>query len=240
MSHRKTSQIILLAWAFFTCLSVSGQESDLDQPIIYTSQGGSTSRTENGVRTVTLENQVTITQGSLELTGDQAVYESDAESGTIQLITVTGAPAHYRQASDETGEMIEGDSDSIHYYVEGDEAVVEFIGSATLTRTNDILSCASIKYYTDSRFTETTGPWRGRVEQGRQLVNLWPNKQSMDTLQASHLAKSYKGRQVVPRCLDSSQSRRSRGLTGTEWSRQDNLFLHDRRFNSGRRRQRDD
>ena len=56
--------------------------------------------------------------------------------------------------------IVEGESDSIRYYNEG-EPVVEFIGSATLRLPNDSMSCVSIKYFTESEYTETTGPCEG-------------------------------------------------------------------------------
>lgn len=138
----------------------SGLESDKDQDIEYSSLGPSTSRVDGNVRITTLEDNVQVIQGTMEISGDKAVFERDLDSSTIRRVTVTGTPAHYLQQIDATGATIEGDSDAIHYYVEG-EPVVEFVGAATLRGLNDILSCASIKYFTDSQFTETTGPCEG-------------------------------------------------------------------------------
>ena len=152
---------LLLALA---CLPVGmtafSLESDKNQAVIYESLGRSTSRIEGDVRIVTLEDNVKVTQGTLEISGDDARFESEAQSSAIRRITVNGTPARYRQQLDVDGDHVEGESESIFYYVEG-EPVVEFIGSAILRGSNDILRCAAIKYYTDSRFTETTGPCEG-------------------------------------------------------------------------------
>lgn len=138
----------------------SGLESDKDQDIVYSAQGRSTSRVEDGVRFITLEQDVKVTQGTLEISGDNATFESERESSGIKRVTVNGSPAQYRQQLEEDGEFIEGESESIFYYVEG-EPIVEFNGSATLRRANDVLRCVAIKYFTESRFTETTGPCEG-------------------------------------------------------------------------------
>jgi lipopolysaccharide transport protein LptA len=140
--------------------SGSGLESDKDQDILYRADGRSTSRIENDMRIVTLEQNVRVTQGTLEIRGDSARFEIEIDTSIIQRVTVDGSPAGYRQQLDESGGLIEGQSESILYYVE-DEPVVELLGSATLRRPNDVLTCVSIKYFTDSRFTETTGPCEG-------------------------------------------------------------------------------
>ncbi len=156
----KINSFIALLFLAFAGVNVASLESDREQDILYSSLGRSTSRIENGVRIITLEQDVKVTQGSLEITGDNAVFESEAESSTINRVTVTGSPAHYRQQLDAGGDFIAGESESIYYYVEA-EPIVEFVGSAILRSTNDVISCAAIKYFTESRFTETTGPCEG-------------------------------------------------------------------------------
>jgi len=160
MQLRRINHLLPLILCLIASVSVSGLESDKDQDILYSALGRSTSRIEGNVRTVTLEEEVKVTQGTLEISGDNATFESEAQTSTIRQIQVTGSPAQYRQQLNLDGDYIEGESESIIYSVEG-EPVVEFIGSAVLRGTNDVLSCAAIKYYTDSRFTETTGPCEG-------------------------------------------------------------------------------
>lgn len=158
---RKTTNFPLLLLAALLFVGTgSGLESDKDQDIEYSSLGTSTSRVDGNVRITTLEDNVRVSQGTLEIRGDNAVFERDLQSSSIQRITVTGSPANYRQQLDESGALIEGESESIYYYVEG-EPVVEFVGEATLRGLNDVLSCVSIKYFTESEFTETTGPCEG-------------------------------------------------------------------------------
>jgi len=160
MQLRNSNHLLVATLFLFTGMSVFSLESDKDQDLVYSSLGRSTSRIEGDVRIVTLEENVKVTQGTLEISGDNARFESEADTSAIRQITVTGSPALYRQQLDVEGDFVEGESESIFYYIEG-EPVVEFIGSAVLSGSNDILRCAAIKYYTDSRFTETTGPCEG-------------------------------------------------------------------------------
>ncbi len=160
MQLHKINYLLLSSVCLITGVGVFGLESDKDQDILYSALGRSTSRIEGDIRIVTLQQDVKVTQGTLEISGDNAIFESEAESSAIRQVEVTGAPARYRQQLDVGGDYVEGESESILYYVEG-EPVVEFIGSAILRGSNDILRCAAIKYYTDSRFTETTGPCEG-------------------------------------------------------------------------------
>ena len=159
MKLRKTS-MLFSSLCLLTGMSVFSLESDKDQDIIYSSLGRSTSRIEGDARIVTLEQDVKVTQGTLEISGDNARFESEAETSAIRQVTVNGSPARYRQQLDVGGDYVEGESEAIFYYIEG-EPIVEFVGAAVLRGSNDILRCAAIKYYTDSRFTVTTGPCEG-------------------------------------------------------------------------------
>jgi len=135
-------------------------ESDSDQDVLYSSDGGSVSRIDGDMRITTLDENVKIIQGSLEISGDSAIIRRNLEFGDIERFEIYGSPARYQQQADSSGELVEGESETINYFEEG-EPIVEFLGNATLTRQNDILRCASIKYYTETGTIETTGPCEG-------------------------------------------------------------------------------
>ncbi|MFM1895369.1 MAG: LptA, protein essential for transport across the periplasm [Pseudomonadota bacterium] len=135
-------------------------EADKDQNVIYSSSGNSTSRVENNTRIITIEGDVRVTQGTLQITGDRAVFERVLDSDSITRITISGSPATYQQQLETDGAVVMGDSSTILYYSEG-EPVIELVGSANLKQGNDILSCVSIKYFTDSGITHYTGPCSG-------------------------------------------------------------------------------
>jgi len=137
-----------------------GLESDKEQNVIYNASGNSTSRVEGNTRVITIEGNVTVTQGSLQITGDRAVFERSLDSNLINRITITGTPATYQQQLESDGALVEGKSETILYYSEG-EPVIELVGAANLQQRNDVLNCASVKYYTDSGTTHYTGPCSG-------------------------------------------------------------------------------
>ena len=101
-----------------------------------------------------------VTQGTLQITGDRAVFERVLDSDSITRITITGTPATYQQQLEDDGAVIMGDSLTILYYTE-EEPIIELVGSANLRQNNDILSCVSIKYFSDSGITHYTGPCSG-------------------------------------------------------------------------------
>ena len=135
-------------------------EADKNQNVIYSSSGNSTSRVENNTRIITIEGDVKVTQGTLQITGDRAVFERVLDSDSITRITITGTPATYQQQLESDGAVIMGDSLTILYYTE-EEPIIELVGSANLRQNNDILSCVSIKYFSDSGITHYTGPCSG-------------------------------------------------------------------------------
>ena len=160
MQTNRINQLTAAALVILITYSSSGLESDKSQDFFYSNSGRSTSRVEGEVRIHTLEDNVKFSQGTLQISGDNAVIQRAINSGIPPKVTVSGSPARYQQQLDEDGSIVEGESDSIHYYNEG-EPVVEFIGSATLRLPNDFMSCVSIKYFTESEYTETTGPCEG-------------------------------------------------------------------------------
>lgn len=151
-----------LAWLILLpVLTASALESDRDQDVIYSSSGNSTSQVENATRIITIEGDVKVTQGTLEITGDRAVFERPLDSDSITRITITGVPATYRQQLDLDGTEVLGDAETIFFYEEAEESVIELVGAAHLRQNNDALSCVSIKYFTDSGVTHYTGPCSG-------------------------------------------------------------------------------
>lgn len=160
MASGMNKHVIVLMIATSLSLPVSSLESDRDQDIIYSANGNSTSHIEDNKRIIILEENVNVTQGTININGDRAVFALNLETSDIISINITGTLASFRQQIDASGAMVEGESEAINYSVEG-EPVVEFVGSATLRRPNEVLTCVSIKYYTESRLTETVGPCEG-------------------------------------------------------------------------------
>ena len=141
-------------------LSAFALESDKDQDVVYTALGDLKMRNEDNRRIVTMNNNVKVTQGSLQITGDTAIFEYDLTSNALLKVTVIGSPARYQQQLDGEGDLVEGDSETIHYST-GSETIIEFIGEASLRQPGTITSCVAIKYFADTELFETTGPCSG-------------------------------------------------------------------------------
>jgi lipopolysaccharide export system protein LptA len=156
---KKISQILFLISAATLSGSFSALDSDKEQDVLY-SGGDSSSRSVGNLRIISIQDNVKVAQGSLQLTGNSAVFEQNTETGDMRRISVSGSPARYQQQLDDTGALIEGDGEEILYYFE-DEPIIEFVGSANLRQQNDTLSCVAIKYFIDSAYTEYKGPCTG-------------------------------------------------------------------------------
>jgi len=141
-------------------LSAFALESDKDQNVGYTLDGDLIMRNEDNRRIVTMNNNVIVTQGSLQITGDTAIFEYDRTTNALLKVTVTGSPARYQQQLDGEDDLVQGDSETIHYST-AVETIIEFIGEANLRQPGTTTSCVAIKYFADTELFETTGPCSG-------------------------------------------------------------------------------
>lgn len=117
----------------------------------YSADGETTIETVNGLRVITLRDNVFVRQNNIELTGDIAVLEYN-QSNQLQQVKVTGAPANFEQKAELAGDVITGNSETINYYA-GLESVVEFIGSANFVQPGTTLRCAQIRHTIESGAT---------------------------------------------------------------------------------------
>ncbi|MES3007774.1 MAG: LptA/OstA family protein [Pseudomonadota bacterium] len=117
----------------------------------YSADGETTIETVNGLRIITLRDNVTVHQNDVELKGDQAILEYNLDN-QLQTVRLTGSPASFQQLADGTAEPLTGSSETINYYA-GGESVVEFIGSANFNQTGTALQCAQIRHVIESGAT---------------------------------------------------------------------------------------
>ncbi|MEY3667399.1 MAG: hypothetical protein RL572_939 [Pseudomonadota bacterium] len=110
----------------------------------YRADGETTIETLNGVRVITLRDNVFVRQNEVELKGDIAVLEYDLDN-QLQKVTLTGTPARFAQQAEDAANAVSGYSDTIHYFA-GAQAVVEFVGSASFTQPGTSLLCAQIRH----------------------------------------------------------------------------------------------
>lgn len=117
----------------------------------YRADGETTIETVNGLRVITLRENVFVRQDDMELTGDVAVLEYNANN-ELQQVQLTGGPANFEQLGNAETEPLTGNSETINYYA-GDEATVEFIGSARFNQPGTTLACERIRYVIESGAT---------------------------------------------------------------------------------------
>lgn len=117
----------------------------------YSADGETTIETVNGLRVITLRNNVFVRQNDIELTGDVAVLEYN-QNNQLQQVRVTGTPANFEQKAERASDAVNGNSETINYYA-GLESVVEFIGSANFLQPGTTLRCAQIRHTIESGAT---------------------------------------------------------------------------------------
>lgn len=110
----------------------------------YRADGETTIETINGMRVITLRDNVFVRQNAVELTGNVAVLEYNLDN-QLQKVTLTGTPARFEQEAQNPATAVSGYSDTIHYFA-GAESVVEFIGTASFTQPGTSLLCAEIRH----------------------------------------------------------------------------------------------
>ncbi len=152
----------MLAFAGLLCGAAAAPENDSEQAIEWSADGNSSISTENGARNLRMTDNVVITQGSLEIRGDEALLEYDAETNALDRVTVRGAPARYRQALDDAGGVVAGSGDAILFYVdENGDSVIELVGNAEISSRDLNTSCETILYVTELELVRASGNCAG-------------------------------------------------------------------------------
>ncbi len=128
------------------CLSCAASvlAQDATQSHEYSAEGETTIETINGLRVITLRDNVFVRQGDIELTGDVAVLEYN-QNNQLQQVKLNGTPANFEQLANTDSDTLTGDSETINYYA-GTQGIVEFIGNAHFNQPGTTLSCAQIRH----------------------------------------------------------------------------------------------
>ena len=154
----------LLALAGLLCWTAGAPalENDGEQTIEWSADGSSSMATENGARNLRMTENVVITQGSLEIRGDEALLEYSTDTNELSRVTVQGAPARYRQALDDDGGEVSGNGDTILFYEDEDgNTVIELVGDADIASRDMNTSCETILYVTELELIRASGNCAG-------------------------------------------------------------------------------
>ena len=145
--------------------SISALESDGDQQVIWSSEGDSTMSIQGNIRILEMSANVRVTQGTLEILGDEAIFEYEANSNELKKVTVSGSPVRYQQQLDEDGALVKGTSDMLIFYTdELDETILELLGNANIESPDSTMRCEAIVYISDrDLIREATGPCQGTL-----------------------------------------------------------------------------
>ena len=165
----KTNTIrIFLLWAFLVLVyrnNIIALESDTNQRVIWTSDGGSTMDIVGDSRILEMNTNVVVTQGTLEIRGAKAIFEYQTSSNELTKITVHGTPVHYKQQLNEDGAVVNGQSNTLLFYTNDiNETVLELLENASLESPESAISCNSIIYIVERNLIkEAVGPCAGAL-----------------------------------------------------------------------------
>jgi lipopolysaccharide transport protein LptA len=135
---------LVAAAAFCALFALSAAAQEEAGSHEYRADGETTIETRNGVRVITLRDNVFVRQNAVELTGNVAVLEYDLDN-QLQKVTLTGTPARFSQQAADSADAVSGYSDTINYFA-GTQAAVEFVGTASFTQPGTSLLCAQIRH----------------------------------------------------------------------------------------------
>lgn len=166
MNKRQTNILrIVVCLALILPISIVALESDKNQQVLWSSDGDSTMSIEGEIRILEMSENVQVTQGSLEIFGNQAIFEYLVATNELSRVTVHGTPVRYQQQLDESGALVVGTSDTLVFYTDDfDETILELVGNANIESPDSAMSCAAIVYISDrDLIREATGPCQGML-----------------------------------------------------------------------------
>ncbi|MSR11755.1 MAG: hypothetical protein EXR84_08150 [Gammaproteobacteria bacterium] len=157
---------LLILGSVCICYSgvLHGLESDKRQGIQFSSDGGSSMSTSGDIRILEMKTNVSVTQGTLQINGDEAIFEYKATTNELIRVTVHGSPVRYQQQLDENGGVVTGTSETLLLYTEDStgQTLLELIGTANITTPDSSMKCASIVYLADQNIIrDAPGPCEG-------------------------------------------------------------------------------
>jgi|TARA_B100001063_G_C16708840_1_gene526864 lipopolysaccharide transport protein LptA len=159
----KLALVLISLGALGFLLSSHGAEN---LPVDWNLDGELSVTIEGDRRIVNMADNVRVTQGSLLITGDTAVFEYTIDTEELVRITMHGTPVEYQQRlGDDEGSVI-GNSDTLILYSDKltDDSIVEMIGNAFIQSPTSTMKCATITYVTErDLIREAEGPCEGAL-----------------------------------------------------------------------------
>ena len=103
-------------------------------PVNWSADGELLVTVENNRRILRMQDNVKISQDSINISGSSAIFEYTLDTQELLRVTVLGAPVRYSQASESSAEPVTGKSDTLILYDDEltEATSVEMIGNAFL------------------------------------------------------------------------------------------------------------
>ena len=149
----------------FGDLQLIALESDSKQQVTWSADGNSNMRILDNSRVLEMTTNVIVSQGSLEIKGDRAIFEYEASTNELRQVQVHGTPVLYQQQLDGDENLVSGVSDSLIFSINDfNETILELIGNARIDSPSSTISCSSIVYVVErDLIREAAGPCEGAL-----------------------------------------------------------------------------
>ena len=135
-------------------------------PVNWSADGELLVTIENNRRILRMQDNVRISQDSINISGSSAIFEYTLDTQELLRVTVLGTPVRYSQASESSAEPVTGKSDTLIFYDDEltEDTIVEMIGNAFIKSPSSTMNCASIIYVTERDLVrEAVGPCQGAL-----------------------------------------------------------------------------
>ncbi len=160
----KCRAILIVILSLFGCFANSAEQST--EPVDYIAQGGVTMSMDGDIRIVEMAGPVQVTQGSILIEGDHAVFEYAADTGILIRATVDGNPVSYNQDLDDESGRVTGTSEQLILFEDETtlETMIEMIGNAIINTPDSNMNCAALLYNSSQNLIpSSTGPCGGSL-----------------------------------------------------------------------------
>ena len=149
----------------FSNIQLYALESDREQQVTWSADGNSTMQIIENLRILEMTTNVIVNQGSLEIKGDQAIFEYEASTNELRKVQVYGNPVTYQQQLDMDYNTVSGFSDSLTLSSNDfEETILELFGNAQIKSPNSTISCNAIVYIVEKDLIrEAVGPCEGAL-----------------------------------------------------------------------------
>ena len=158
----------LLHSIFLTVVMLPGMlmAAQSQSPVNWSADGELLVTIENDRRILRMRDNVIISQDSINISGNSAIFEYTLDTQELLRVTVLGTPVRYTQASESSAEPVTGKSDTLIFYDDEltEDTIVEMIGNAFIKSPSSTMNCASIIYVTERDLVrEAVGPCQGAL-----------------------------------------------------------------------------